>query len=335
MAPEQNSTSKSESTVLQFALLMATDPKSSGLAAPMLSRFAGDAGRELLLEVLSETALLRGVPDLEEFLTLSELVEIEQGSTIIEQGNSDNDIYIIMSGSFEISVNGRYVTTRRVGTHVGEIALVDPTARRTATVVAAEGSLLLKCPHENFSKFANKHPKVWRRIAVELSRRLGERNRLISTPRSEPALFIACSTEALSLAREIQTAFDHDPIVVEIWVDGVFNASKTPIEDLTNLVARIDFAAVLLTPDDQIASRTSEAFGPRDNVVLELGLSIGAIGRERTLIVAPRGGNLKLPSDLLGVKTIDYPSGNPATVVSRLAPACNEMRKIINRLGPI
>jgi predicted nucleotide-binding protein len=313
---------------------MSDDSKTSD-SRPMLLRFSGGAGRELLLEVLSDTSLLRGVSDLQEFAEACDLVEVPAGSEIMTQGAPDNELFVILSGSFNILVNGRQVATRRVGAHLGEMALVDPTARRSASAIAAEHSLVLKCSELTFSKFANSHPKLWRRLAVELSRRLTERNRLVKAPRTQPVLFVACSTEAIGVAREIQAAFDYDPIVVEIWTDGVFNPSKTPIEDLTDLVGRIDFAVILLTPDDKVKSRDVEAFGPRDNVVFELGLAIGAIGRSRTLLLTPRGFAFKLPSDLLGVKPIDYPEGEPSTIKSRLGPACNEVRKLINRLGPI
>jgi len=313
---------------------MSSDPKASS-SATMVSRFSGPNGQELLLEALSDTSLLRGVPDLREFLAECELTDVPAAGEITTQGASDNDLFLIISGSFNIFVNARQVATRRVGAHIGEMALIDPTARRSASAVAAEPSLVLRCAETHFSKFADGHPRIWRRLAVELSRRLAERNRLLKAPRTQPVLFVACSTEALAVAREIQAAFDHDSMVVEIWTDGVFNPSKTPIEDLTELIARIDFGVILLTPDDWIKSRDQETFGPRDNVILELGLTIGAIGRSRTLLLSPRGADFKLPSDLLGVKPIDYPDGDPATIKPRLGAACNEVRKLVNRLGPI
>ena len=230
----------------------------------------------------------RGISEIDAFVDGCELLEIPAASEIIQQEASDNDLYIVISGSVDILVNGRRLTTRRAGSHIGEMALIDPTARRSASVVAAEPCLLLKSSEQHFAASAPAHPKLWRRLAVELSRRLHERNGLIRPPRTQPVLFIGCSTEALAVAREIQAAFTHDPIVVEIWTDGVFNPSKTPIEDLTALITRIDFAVILLTPDDRIDSRGVESFGPRDNVVFELGLAIGAIGRSRTLLVVPR-----------------------------------------------
>jgi CRP/FNR family cyclic AMP-dependent transcriptional regulator len=301
----------------------------------MLSRFKGVSGRALLLDVLASTTLLRGLTDLSEFIDNCEFFEVAAGNTIISQGGSDNSIYLVLSGSFNVTVNGRQWAIRGTGSHLGEMALIDPTARRSATATASEDSLVANAPEAFFSAYADKHPVLWRRLAAELCKRLMERTRLTKAPRSEPVLFLGCSTEAIGIAREIQAAFSHDPFVVEIWTDGVFNASKTPIEDLTDLVGKIDFVAVLLTPDDKITSRRRPTFSPRDNVVFELGLAIGAIGRARTFVVVERGSAVKFPSDLLGVNPVDYPSGPASSIKSRLGPACNEIRKIMNRLGPI
>lgn len=79
------------------------------------------------------------------------------------------------------------------------------------------------------------------------------------------------------------------------------NAGRTIIEKLEGHLD-VDFAVVLLTPDDvgglagdppQLQNRA------RQNVVLELGLFIGALGRGR--VCALHKGNLELPSDFDGV----------------------------------
>lgn len=83
-------------------------PESEG----MLSRFTGDSGKALLLEVLSDTTLLRGLDNIGAFVAGAELVEVPKGQQIIIQGGTDNDLYLILSGSFDIVVNGRTITTR-------------------------------------------------------------------------------------------------------------------------------------------------------------------------------------------------------------------------------
>ena len=71
----------------------------------------------------------------------------------------------------------------------------------------------------------------------------------------------------------------------------------------------VDFAVVLLTPDDVGAIATdSRNLRPRarQNVLLELGLFIGALQRHR--VCALHRGNLELPSDFDGVVFVEMDS---------------------------
>ncbi len=140
-------------------LNMSGGEKASG-SGPMLSRFSGEAGQKLLLDIVNDETLLRGTPDLESFIAGCELIEIASGKELIKQGDSDNDLFIIISGSFDTYVNGRHQATRKAGQHVGEIALIDSTVRRTATVIASEHSIVLKCGEKRFVQLANAHPKL-------------------------------------------------------------------------------------------------------------------------------------------------------------------------------
>lgn len=54
----------------------------------------------------------------------------------------DNDIYFVLASTFAVIVNGRRVALRRVGQHLGEMAIVDPVVRRSATVIVSEASLV-------------------------------------------------------------------------------------------------------------------------------------------------------------------------------------------------
>ncbi|HNQ79076.1 MAG TPA: nucleotide-binding protein [Acidobacteriota bacterium] len=301
----------------------------------LLPRFQGDSGGTILTEVLCNQILIRGeVSVCEEFKKSIELLELNNGDTLIKQDGADNKLYFILSGSFTIVVNGREIAIRVPGQHVGEMALIDPTSRRSASVIAREASVVASINEEQFSIVANNYPQVWRRIAVELSSRLKQRNRFIEPPRNQPVVFIGSSSESLDIAREIHNLFEHDSFVVDVWTSGIFMPSATSIESLVDALKRSDFGVIIFNPDDIIQSRDETTVGPRDNVVFELGLFIGHLGRERTFFVVPRGKDIKIPTDLLGVKPLEYAEGTTDTLKSRIGPLSNELRKLINEKGP-
>jgi predicted nucleotide-binding protein len=72
---------------------------------------------------------------------------------------------------------------------------------------------------------------------------------------------------------------------------------------------------------------------PRDNVVFELGLFIGALGRRRVFVVIPRGAEIKIPTDLLGLTPISYAPGDAVDLAARLGPVCTEIRDVVSQRG--
>jgi CRP/FNR family cyclic AMP-dependent transcriptional regulator len=308
--------------------------KPDGLQS-LLPRFQGKEGDSSLTEVLLRQVLIRGEPSVcDEFKNVVKLVELKPREALIEQGASDSTLYFILSGSLSVVVNGREIASRVPGQHVGEMALIDPTARRSASVFASEPSVVAAVIESDFSAIANKYPQLWRRIAVELSERLKQRNRFLVPPRDQPVVFIGSSSESRAIAEQIQSSFSDDPFVVRIWTQGVFTPSSTPIESLATAVSGCDFGVIVLSPDDVIFSRWRRERGPRDNVVFELGLFIGHLGRERTFYVVPRTKANKIPTDLLGVTPLKYTKGKSQTIASRMAPISDELRAIIKKLGP-
>jgi len=304
----------------------------------LLTRFSGEAGSRLLKEQLLSNSLVRGNEAIADALiSVLSLVEFGPGESVLTQGDTDNDLYLILSGHLSVSVNGREVARRTPGSHVGEMSLVDAAALRAASICAVGHALLAKIPEPRFERVATAFPEMWRRLAIEISRRLHERSALLKPPRELPVVFIGCSTESqsLSVAQEIQFLMQHDKCLVQIWTDGVFNASKTPIEDLDKMVREVDFGIVVLTPDDKLEKKEKAGFSPRDNVIFELGMLVGALGRERTFMVMPRGVEMHIPSDLTGVTPITYADGDPSTLRPRIGPVCTEIRNAIRRLGSL
>ena len=149
----------------------------------------------------------------------------------------------------------------------------------------------------------------------------------------KPALFVGSSSEGLDLARAVRSLLTDDAEVT-LWSEGLFAIGNTFIETLVNALPRFDFAALVLTPDDLLTSRQVTALGPRDNVLFELGLFMGRLGRSRTFVIRPRGDEMKIPSDLAGLvaASYDWPrkDNNHKAAVG---PACDSIREMVRSLG--
>jgi len=303
----------------------------------VIDRFIGVSGRRLLVDTLKNQKLVTGTAELAERIAdLGELIEVKPGDRIIEQGNFDNSIYLIVAGSFEIVVNGRAVAARFPNDHVGEMAAITPYLPRSATVVANQLSVVLRLSEPQFAGVGAEHPEMWRCIAKELSHRLMQRNALVARARTQTRVFVVSSVEAIEIARAVQSAFQYDPFTVTVWENGIFRASQYPIESLSAALDQSDFAIAVVQPDDKVECRGTSFLAPRDNVVFELGFFMGRLGRHRTFLLEPRGKNdeAKLPTDLTGINTVRYEYCEGRDLAAKLAPACNHIRQIVNELGP-
>jgi len=150
---------------------------------------------------------------------------------------------------------------------------------------------------------------------------------------TKPSAFIGSSSEGLEFARAARSLLAQDAEIT-IWNEGFFSLGDTFIETLINATPRFDFAILVLTPDDLINSREEEAFGPRDNVIFELGLFMGRLGRSRTFILHQSNARLKIPTDLSGVTTATYDwPREDKSYRSAVGAACDSIRDVIRDLG--
>lgn len=300
----------------------------------MINRFDGIENRNQLISALCQQTIIHDNKDLAtELADQAETLQFEPEAKLITQDGADNDIYFILAGRLSIVVNGREVAIRNSGQHVGEMALIDPSAKRAASVIAIEQTVVAKISESSFRPLADKYPRFWQLIATELAKRLQQRNRLVTSKNPRPVVFIGSSKESLSVAQTVQSNLDHDDFIVRLWTDSVFGASQFPIIDLEKQVREADFAVLVLGPDDEVISRQEKLDAPRDNVIFELGLFMGALSHERTFMIVPRGYDIKIPTDLFGLTPMSYKSDDSNDRTALLGPACNQLRNIINRIG--
>src|SRR5580704_6848144 len=117
---------------------------------------------------------------------------------------------------------------------------------------------------------------------------------------NKASVFVGSSTEGLDPARAIKVQLDEDADL-ELWNEGVFALGQGTLESMTQALSRFDFAILVLTPDDSITVRGAEQGAARDNVLIEVGLFIGRLGRERTFLVLCKDEDFKIPSELAGI----------------------------------
>jgi tetratricopeptide (TPR) repeat protein len=150
---------------------------------------------------------------------------------------------------------------------------------------------------------------------------------------AKPKLFIGSSVEGRSIAYAIQQNLAHEAEIT-VWNQGVFELSKFAIESLVKIVEASDFGIFVFSPDDIVKMRGAEHSVARDNVVFELGLFIGRIGRERTFLVIPDKQEIHLPTDLLGMTPGKYETERTdSNMEAATGSFCNDVRKAISNLG--
>ncbi len=148
---------------------------------------------------------------------------------------------------------------------------------------------------------------------------------------NKPSLFIGSSSEGLEIARAVSVQLTEDTETT-VWTDGVFPPGQSTIEALITAVGRFDFAVLVLTGDDLVSTRNQNKLAPRDNVLFELGLFMGRLGKSRTFILCDETPSVKLPSDIAGL-TIARFDGNREDKIAAVGPACVLIRNVIRDLG--
>jgi len=147
---------------------------------------------------------------------------------------------------------------------------------------------------------------------------------------SKTKIFIGSSTEGLNIARKIKTGLRYDAHV-DTWADGIFDEpGKVYIEILENVLDNYDYGIFVFNPDDKIFSRGIISSIPRDNVIFEYGMFLGKHTRKKAFFIIPRGVDIKIMTDVLGITCLDYDPTNP-NLQSAVSDACDQIRDLIIR----
>lgn len=297
----------------------------------MIKRFQGEAGLEAAKVVLLKNTIVSNQIDVaNRLISKGKILQIKTTDVIIEQGDCTDDVYFILAGSFDLLVNNSIIGKRGAGQHIGEMSALAPHLPRSATLKAKEPSVVLKVSKAIFLETVMSNEQSLKGAILTLIERLNNRNDLVKPRNTRPKIFIISSAEMVNIARGIEGMLSYDPYEVIVWTERTFEPSGYPLTSLEAQISTCDFCIAIATPDDVLHRRGSEHKVARDNVIFEAGMGVGALGVSRTFIVVPRDNKPTLPTDLVGLTTIDYAStsGSPA-----LGPVCTQLRTVINKIG--
>jgi|SoiMethySBSTD1v2_1073268.scaffolds.fasta_scaffold11743_10 Predicted nucleotide-binding protein containing TIR -like domain len=123
----------------------------------------------------------------------------------------------------------------------------------------------------------------------------------------KPTLFIGSSTERLPVARALKEVLT-DCADVTVWKEAPeFVPGDSLLAGLIKIGQLYDFALLVFGQDDCTMMSDMPCANVRDNVLFELGLFIGHMGRDRALWLSPRGSKAPtVPDDLKGIVYVDY-----------------------------
>lgn len=154
-------------------------------------------------------------------------------------------------------------------------------------------------------------------------------------PEGERArLFIGSSAEGLDVARNLQAELESIGVCeVTRWDQSVFEPSGYALDSLDAAAAKADFAVLIASPDDVTVSRDTEQQSVRDNVILEFGFFAGALGRERTYLLATTERDLKLPSDVFGLTRLPFRPRSDGNVRAAVNSAALAIQLRVHELG--
>jgi predicted nucleotide-binding protein len=278
----------------------------------MHAKFAGTGS---LINALKEQKIVAGNQQLAERIAeLGETVEVPGGKTVIHQGAMDDEVFLILSGSFDVVVNGKTLARRIATDHVGEMAAILPVQRRAASVVAHEDSVVVKLSNSQIIELGAQFSQIWRTFAKELAHRVEQRNTIVAARNEKVRVLILAAPSASAHAHELKQTLPS--LDVHIWEEGSFGAGNYAFENLERILDRCDIAVAI-----------SEAGNERESIILELGFFMGRLGRNRTFLIEPRGQEVDLPRELGGINTIPFRRGE-------LHVACQKLAQLAAELGP-
>jgi len=125
-----------------------------------------------------KTAIVAAIPvfakleprSLEAVATLAKIIAVPAETVLVREGEPPDSFYVIVNGTVHIERLGRFVRSMRDGGFIGEVALIEGTAR-TATAICATTCELLEFGSFEFGRVMASFPDVRARLEAAVAQR--------------------------------------------------------------------------------------------------------------------------------------------------------------------
>ena len=167
---------------------------------------ADEAGVPNPAVLLRSTAIFRELSNdqLAQIWARAKIHNLRRGATLVRQGTSSDSMYVVVSGRFEVWVEGQKdaINEIGVGEPIGEIGFFSD-APRNATIVAARDSVVLELDRASFDALVREVPAIQTPLLRAMARRLGAIGARMRDPRgpvARTAVLIAGGTNPIPQA---------------------------------------------------------------------------------------------------------------------------------------
>lgn len=304
------------------------------MMANLLEKYGAEGGHENLVRTLCLNFMVGGSVELaEDIANLAEVVATPAGSILIDEGGLDDDLHFVLTGELQVLVRDCEVAVLGAGSQVGELALVDPRALRSATVRALTDTVTAKVSEDSFVQLAGKHRALWRRMSQLLGNQLREGNRFVRRRNPRPHVFVASSPAGMPLARAIARVVSDSAHEVPTWlVETGCHEDASSLTTLAGSFTNSDFGVIVIAPGDTDISPGGEGSINRDALFFECGICMGAMGPQRTFLVQPHDLDQSAPSSTLGLAPLRYRLDPIEDLKTDLDTICDSIKTQIQNL---
>lgn len=140
----------------------------------------------------------------------------------------------------------------------------------------------------------------------------------------KPKIFIGSSKAGLPVAEKVRANLSEIGDCY-LWQDpNMWEPNKSTFDNLLKMASYFDFGIFVATADDLTLTNDKIVIQPRDNVILEMALFLGAMGKHKSFMLVEN--DIKLPSDFKGIYMPRFNASDVASIKS----ACDEYIEKIN-----